>query len=325
MLFRSAIVTASVLVTASREYTAQAVVAALQSRIRATSDVLRDGRPQHVPAEDVVPGDVVILAAGDLIPGDGLLLESTDFYVNQAVLTGESFPVIKTPGTVELASTLPARTNCVFLGTTVSSGTARYVVAATGVDSELGHIAHRLRTRHPETSFEQGLRRFGYLLTVAMLLLTLGVFAVHVIGGRPPVETLLFAVALAVGLSPELLPAILSVNLTRGAQIMARHGVMVRHLNAIENLGSMDVLCTDKTGTLTEGVVRLEGAYDACGAPSPEVLRLASINAALETGLHSPLDEAIQRAGEVRTPLPPKLGEIPFDPVRRREIGRAHV
>ena len=313
-----AIVTASVLVTASREYTAQAVVAALQSRIRAASDVVRDGRRMQVPSEDIVPGDIVILAAGDLIPGDGLVLESTDCYVNQAVLTGESFPVAKSTEAVPPDTPLAGRTNCVFLGTTVSSGTARYVVVATGVDTELGHIAHRLRTRHPETNFEQGLRRFGYLLTVAMLLLTLGVFAAHVIGGRPPVETLLFAVALAVGLSPELLPAILSVNLTRGAQIMARHGVMVRHLNAIENLGSMDVLCTDKTGTLTEGVVRLEGAYDAAGRPSQEVLRLAALNAALETGLHNPLDDAIQKAADAGTPLPGKLGEIPFDPVRRR-------
>ncbi len=151
-----------------------------------------------------------------------------------------------------------------------------------------------------------------------MLIMVLLVFAAHMFRGRPPVETLLFAVALAVGLSPELLPAILSVNLARGAQMMARRGVLVRHLNAIENLGSMDVLCTDKTGTLTEGVVQLEGAYDSSGQPSQDVLDLGACNAALETGVASPLDEAITNARTPDLTHVRKLGEIPFDFVRKR-------
>jgi magnesium-transporting ATPase (P-type) len=181
---------------------------------------------------------------------------------------------------------MPAeRSTCVFLGTNVRSGTARCLVVRTGAATQFGTIAHRLTLRPPEAEFDRGIRRFGYLLTSAMLVMVLLVFVAHVFRGRPPIETLLFSVALAVGLSPELLPAILTVNLARGAQAMALRGVLVRRLGAIENLGSMDVLCTDKTGTLTEGVVALEGAYDASGARSAEVLELAVCNAELETGV----------------------------------------
>ena len=180
------------------------------------------------------------------------------------------------------------RATCVFLGTNVRSGTARCLVVATGEATAFGAVAERLRLRPPETEFDRGIRHFGYLLTSAMLVMVLLVFVAHALRGRPPVDTLLFSVALAVGLSPELLPAILSVNLARGAQMMATRGVLVRHLSAIENLGSMNVLCTDKTGTLTEGVVTLEGAYDAAARPSTHVLELGAINAALETGITSP-------------------------------------
>jgi Mg2+-importing ATPase len=188
----------------------------------------------------------------------------------------------------------------------------------TGLHTAFGSIAQRLATRPPVTEFDRGVRRFGYLLTVSMLLILVVVFAVHVINGRPAVETLLFSVALAVGLSPELLPAILTVNLARGAQLMARDGVLVRHLNAIENLGSMDVLCTDKTGTITEGVVSLEGAYDGRGVHDAGVHRLAALNAALETGLHNPLDDAILAGCDADISDARKAGEIPFDFVRKR-------
>jgi P-type Mg2+ transporter len=253
------------------------------------------------------------------VPADAVLLEAHDFFVNQAVLTGESFPVQKTPGPIaDPRCPLVDRTGSVFLGSNVRSGTARCVVVATGSATEFGAIARRLLLRPPETEFDRGIRRFGYLLTSAMLIMVLMIFVAHVFMGRAPVETLLFAVALAVGLSPELLPAILSVNLVRGAKAMARKGVLVRRLNAIENLGSMNVLCTDKTGTLTEGVVKLEGSYDDHGRPSAAVLDLAALNAALETGIASPLDEAII---DVRTPdlaAVHKLAEIPFDFVRKR-------
>lgn len=312
------IVIATVAVGYSREYSAQAATAALRARLVARTAVVRDGQVQQIPAEEVVPGDVVQLSAGSLVPADAMLLEASDFFVSQAVLTGESFPAQKHPGIVDPSAALVDRTNCVFLGTNVRSGTASCLVVATGPETEFGTIAHRLTLRPPETEFDRGIRRFGNLLTSAMLMMVFLVFVAHMLRGRPPVETLLFAVALAVGLSPELLPAILSVNLARSAQVMARRGVLVRRLNAIENLGSMNVLCTDKTGTLTEGVVELEGAYDPSGRPSRDVLDLAAWNAALETGVDSPLDDAIAKAHRPDLTQARKLGEIPFDFVRKR-------
>jgi len=301
----------------SRERDAQSAVAALQAEIRSVTLAVRDGVPGEVPIEEIVPGDVVILAAGMLVPGDALVLEAAECYVNEATLTGESFPVRKQPGLLPVATELSRRTNSVFLGTSVRSGTMRCLVAATGVATQFGSVAERLGAHTPETEFERGIRRFGYLLTSAMLVLVLLVFAVHVMRGRPPVETLLFAVALAVGLSPELLPAILSVSLARGARMMARHGVVVRRLNAIENLGSMDVLCTDKTGTLTEGVVQLGGSYDADGNEAPAVLAEAARNASCETGVANPLAAAILAArGPFASPI--RVGEIPFDHLRKR-------
>jgi Mg2+-importing ATPase len=271
-----------------------------------------------VPLEEVVSGDIVLLSAGSIVPADAVLLEAMDFHVSEAVLTGESFPVEKTPGVSPPVGPLSKRTNCVFLGTNVRSGTARCLVVATGASTEFGTIAHRLLLRPPETEFDRGIRRFGSLLSSAMFVMVLLVFVAHMFRGRPPVETLLFAIALAVGLSPELLPVILTINLARSAELMAEHGVLVRRLNAIENLGSMDVLCTDKTGTLTEGVVELEGAYDASGAHADGVLELGAVNAALETGLPSPLDDAILEARTPNTAHLRKLAEIPFDFVRKR-------
>ncbi|HEX5215661.1 MAG TPA: magnesium-translocating P-type ATPase [Vicinamibacterales bacterium] len=312
------IVMATVGIGYSREYRAQTVAGALRARLHVRASVLRDGQARPLPPEEVVPGDVVLLSAGSLVPADAVILQATDFFVSEAVLTGESFPVHKKPGVVDRSAGLGARTNCVFVGTNVRSGVARCLVVRTGSKTEFGAIAHRLTLRPPETEFDRGIRRFGYLLTSAMLIMVLLVFAAHMFGGRPPVETLLFAVALAVGLSPELLPAILSVNLARGAQMMARRGVLVRRLNAIENLGSLSVLCMDKTGTLTEGVVELEGAYDGSGQPSQAVLDLGACNAALETGVASPLDDAITNARRPDLDTVRKLGEIPFDFVRKR-------
>jgi len=313
-----AVVLASVGVGFSREYSAQAAVAALRARVRTHCQVVRGGVAEMIPIEEVVPGDVVLLSAGSLVPADAVVIEAADCFVSQAVLTGESYPAEKRAGAVAPATPLAARTNCVFLGTNVRSGTARCLVVCTGRATQFGAIAQRLMLRPPETEFDRGIRRFGYFVTVAMLVMVLVVFLAHMLRGRPPIETMLFAVALAVGLSPELLPAILSVNLARGAQSMARRGVLVRRLNAIENLGSMDVLCTDKTGTLTEGEVSVEGAYDDAGEKSDDVLRLAAYNAALQTGLANPLDEAILLADAPDLSKAEKLGEIPFDFVRKR-------
>jgi Mg2+-importing ATPase len=268
--------------------------------------------------EEVVPGDIVLLSAGSLVPADALVLEATDCYVSEAVLTGESFPAEKGPAVLSADAALAQRSNCAFLGTNVRSGSLRCVAVRTGTGTQFGAIAQRLTLRPPETEFDRGIRHFGYMLTSAMFVMVVLVFGAHMLAARPVVDTLLFAVALAVGLSPELLPAILSVNLARGAEMMARHGVLVRRLNAIENLGSIDVLCTDKTGTLTEGVVRLDGGYDACGAPSSAIVELGALNANFESGLASPLDDAILTALRPDLTAVTKLAEIPFDFVRKR-------
>jgi P-type Mg2+ transporter len=312
------ILCASAYIGYRREYSARAAAAALRERVKVRSTVIRDGAERPVPSEEIVPGDIVLLAAGSLVPADSLVLEAADAYVSEAVLTGESFPVEKAAASVPADTPLPQRSNCVFLGTNVRSGTIRCLAVRTGSATMFGSIAQRLTLRPPETEFDRGTRRFGYLLTIAMLVMVLIVFVAHMFAARPVVETLLFAVALAVGLSPELLPAILSVNLARGAEMMARHGVLVRRLNAIENLGSIDVLCTDKTGTLTEGVVRLDGGYDPSGAPAAAIVELGALNATFESGLASPLDDAILASFKPDLTAVTKLAEIPFDFVRKR-------
>jgi Mg2+-importing ATPase len=312
------IVGATIVIGYVREYRAERALAALQARIRTMATVVRDGQPVAVERDAVVAGDVMLLSAGSLVPADGVVIDASDCFASESALTGESFPVSKEPGPVAAAAGLPARRNCVFLGTNIRSGTARCLVVATGRSTELARIATHLQQKPPETDFDRGLRRFGYFLATSMFVIVLGVFAAHTLRGRPPIETLLFSVALAVGLNPELLPAILSVNLARGAQMMAQRGVIVRRLNAIENLGSMTVLCTDKTGTLTEGVVSVDGAYDAGGQESADVLALAATNAALQAGLANPLDAAILQHAAVSAPMPEKLGEVPFDFVRKR-------
>jgi len=303
----------------SQEYRASAAVERLRARVRARATVLRDGAPVEVPTEEVVTGDVALLAAGSLIPGDGVVLEARDLFVMQAALTGEAFPVEKCPGASPAGASIAERTHCVFMGTSVRSGTGRMLVVKIARDTTYGAIADRLRLRPPESEFERGIRQYGYLLMRIVAVLLVVVFAANVWLDRPRLESLLFALALAVGISPELLPAIIQVALAQGARDMAAHGVIVRRLDAIENFGSMDVLCTDKTATLTEGVLVLDSARDAAGRPCDTVLRLAWCNAKLQTGLASPLDDAIVAAcGSRDFALPPKLDEIPYDFLRRR-------
>ena len=313
------IVLGSALLSFFQEYHANNAAEKLRAQVRVKTTVLRDGQPQAIPAEQVVPGDVVLLSAGSLIPADGVLLEARDFCVNQAVLTGETFPVDKRPGQVAAEANLAERTNCVCMGTNVRSGSARALIVQTGKATAFGQIAERLTLRPPETEFERGIRRFGYLLTEVMLVLVLVVFAVNVYFREPVIDSLLFSIALAVGLTPQLLPAIISINLSKGSQTMATHGVIVRRLESIENFGSMDVLCTDKTGTLTEGAVKLDEVLDLAGQPSEKVLRYAYLNAHLQTGLSNPLDEAIIAASVDTSHLDiAKVDEIPYDFVRKR-------
>ncbi len=314
-----AIVLGSAALGAAQEYRASAAIRRLRARIAFRTRVVREGVVGDLPAEQLVPGDIVQLSAGSQVPGDGIVLEAKDFFVNQALLTGESLPVEKQPGPVPAKSTLTERHNTVFMGTSVRSGTAQVLIVNTGRATEIGSIAKHLQRPQPETDFERGLRQFGYLLTRVAAVMVVAVFAVHMAFARPLIESLLFAIALAVGISPELLPAILTVTLARGARRMAARGVIVRRLNAIENLGSMDVLCTDKTGTLTEGVVRVEQACDVAGQASAAVLRDAGINARFQTGLANPLDEAIlATTRDLDLNGVRKLDEIPYDFMRKR-------
>ena len=316
-----AIVLGSSLLSFCQEYRASTAVEELKKRLALTARVLRDGAEQVLPVVQLVPGDVILLSAGNLIPADGIILEAQDFLVSEASMTGESFPVEKRPGMVALAAPLAERTNTVFLGASVRSGTAKVMVVRTGRRTEFGAIAARLRARQPETDFARGVRQFGYLLMRVMVIIVLFVLTMNLLLARPVIESLLFAVALAVGLSPELLPAIISVTLSAGARAMGKRGVIVRRLDAIENLGSMTVLCTDKTGTLTEGTIVLSEVLDAQARPSDEVRRLAHVNAALETGIENPLDAAIVAAGAaagLTTAGLTKIDEIPYDFVRRR-------
>ncbi|HET9023154.1 MAG TPA: magnesium-translocating P-type ATPase, partial [Burkholderiaceae bacterium] len=313
------IVLASAALSFQQEYRAGRAIEKMLARIAPSARVLRDGQSDVVPADDIVPGDILVLSAGSLIAADARVIEADDFFVNQAVMTGETFPVEKHAEPVGESVAMAGRTNVVFKGTNVRSGTARALVFATGADTQYGAIAHRLALRAPETEFERGIRHFGQLLTQLMTLLVLGIFAVNVAYDRPVTDSLMFAVALAVGLAPELLPAVISLTLARGAQRMAAGGVIVRRLAAIENFGAMDVLCTDKTGTLTAGVVRLDRACSPSGEPSARAQELAALNARLQTGLPNALDEAIAAASPaLDLSRWEKTEEIPYDFVRKR-------
>ena len=294
--------------------------------------VVRGGEELQVPVADVVPGDVVVLAAGAGIPADCRLLEERDLSVNEAALTGESFPVSKSvmPAPAEpLATETPSaqRSARLAMGSHVVSGTGRAVVIHTGRSTVDGAIAAQLRQRRPETEFERGVRRFGNLLLEITLLLIALIFAVNVYLNRPVVDSFLFSLALGVGLTPQLLPAIISVNLAHGARRMARQQVIVKRLAAIENFGSMDVLCTDKTGTLTEGISQVHQALAADGAACEQVLLHAWLNAVFETGFSNPIDDALRSLSPDQLPaveagsaaLWHKLDEQPFDFHRKRQ------
>ncbi|MGB4587655.1 MAG: magnesium-translocating P-type ATPase [Clostridiaceae bacterium] len=312
------IVLASSTLSFFQEYSASNALEELREKVQIKTLVMRDGKTIEIPSRELVVGDIIKLSAGSLVPADGLILESLDLSVNQSILTGESLPTEKNAETISEDIGMKDRTNCLYMGTSVQNGSAKVLVVETGVNTEFGEIAGQLTLRPPETEFERGIRHFGYLLTQIMLILTLAVFAINVIFKRPAIDSLLFSVALAVGITPQLLPAIISITLSKGSRIMAKEGVIVRRLNAIENFGSMDVLCTDKTGTLTEGIIRIDGATDAKGQKSEEVFRLAYLNASLQTGMANSLDDAISKAQSIDISKVKKVGEIPFDFNRER-------
>lgn len=313
------IVILSAILSTIQEFRASNAVEELRRKVSSKTTVRRGNKLKTIPSEEVVPGDIILLSAGNLIPADGVILEARDFFVSQALLTGETYPEEKTTGIAPPEADMAQRNNCVFMGTSVRSGTATIVAVHTARSSIFGQIAKTMSLRPPETDFERGLRHFGGLLLKVMVFIVLSVLTINILLAKPTIETLLFAVALAVGLTPELLPVILTVTLSKGAQIMASRGVIVRHLNAIENLGSMDILCSDKTGTLTKGVIQLDSAFDAEGKSSDEVLKLARLNSLLQTGMRNALDDAVIRA-KCNEDLDRyrKLDEIPYDFSRKR-------
>jgi P-type Mg2+ transporter len=309
----------SVVLNFVQTYRSHRIAERLRDAVAPTATVLRDGTWSDIRRRDLVPGDIVRLAAGDRVPADARLIEARDLHVQQAALTGESMPAEKDAGDLEVAPQQPADAcNVVFFGTSVVSGTATALVVATGPATAFGDIAARLAMRPPETEFERGTRQFALLIMRTVFILVFFVLLAAALLHHAFLESLLFAVALAVGLTPEFLPMISAVTLSRGAAHMARQKVVVKHLEAIENFGSMDVLCSDKTGTLTSGDMVLDRSLDPFGQVAERPLTLAGVNSAHQTGIKSPLDEAILKRGGVAVTEYRKIDEIPFDFERRR-------
>jgi P-type Mg2+ transporter len=286
--------------------------------VEVKTTVLRDGKQQEVPIEDVVPGDMVILAAGSTIAGDCLIVESSDLFVDESALTGETFPAEKEAGVKPEDTPLAQRTNALFMGTHIVSGSAQAIAALTGQATEFGRISQHLKVKPKETEFEHGVKHFGYLLMEVTMALVAAIFLINVALHRPILDSFLFSLALAVGLTPQLLPAIISVNLARGARQMAAHKVIVKQLQSIENFGSMNVFCSDKTGTLTEGRVQLGDALDINGNESHQVLLYTYLNSYYESGFRNPIDDAIRERKGFDLSGHRKLAEIPYDFVRKR-------
>ncbi len=313
------IVVFSVVLNFSMEFQARHAVEEIQKQIAITAVVIRDGGEQELPIAQLAPGDIIRLKAGDLVPADARLLEVKDLHVRESVLTGESLPVEKT--TDELLSEkhgVAEASNSVFLGTAVQTGIATAIVVCTGKNTVCGGIAHRLAMRPPETEFGRGVRRFGMMLTWVTMLLVLFVLLVNIIFHRPVMESFLFSVALAVGMTPEMMPMIITVTLAQGAKRMTRKKVLVKQLAAIEDFGSIDILCTDKTGTLTEGEIVLDRHVDFRGNDNENVLQFLYLNSHFETGIKSPLDDAILKHESPSIEGYDKVDEIPFDFNRKR-------
>lgn len=313
------IVTISMTLDFVQEVRAQNAVEALRRSVAVQATVRRDGTSLSVPIDQLVPGDIVELIAGDLVPADSRLLESRDLFVNQALLTGEPYPAEKRASDAALGAENPAgASNAVFAGTSVISGTATIVICRTGGKTALGHLATSLAEKPPATAFAVGIRRFGMLIMRLTVLMVLFVLVVNISFHRPVLESLMFALALAVGLTPELLPMIVTVTLARSAMELAKRKVIVKRLSAIHDLGAMNVLCTDKTGTLTEATIKLVRAIDGHGTESQRAYAYAYVNSRFESGMKSPLDEAILAAHPFDMTGWTKIDEVPFDFERRR-------
>jgi Mg2+-importing ATPase len=309
----------SVVLNFAQEYQARNAVKKLQKQVASLAAVLRDNVEKEIPVSELVPGDIIILNAGDLVPADSRLLDIKELNVRESALTGESLPSEK------ISDDLPSgkhgiteADNCVFLGTSVQTGVAKAVVVNTGSNTAFGSIVTHLIQHPSETEFDRGIRQFSLMITKVIIFLVLFVFLINILFHRPLFEAFLFALALAVGLTPELLPMITTVTLSQGARIMAKKKVIVKQLTAIENLGSMEILCSDKTGTLTEGEIVLDKHIDFTGNETDRVLNLVYLNSYFEASIKSPMDDAILKHEHPTLPSYNKVDEIPFDFARRR-------
>ncbi len=313
------IVLLSVLLNFFMEFQARHAVEEIRKQVATKATVIRDGHEHELPIAELVPGDVIRLKAGDLVPADARLLELRDLHVRESALTGESLPVEKAADDLPTGKhALADAHNSIFLGTAVQTGLATAVVVSTGRETAFGGIAQRLAMRPPETEFGRGIRHFGLMITRVIMLLVLFVLLVNIVFHRPLLESFLFSVALAVGMTPELMPMIITVTLARGARRMTKKKVLVKQLAAIEDFGSLDILCSDKTGTLTEGEIVLDRHVNPQGDDDESVLRFIYLNSYFEAGIKSPLDDAILKHTHPSIAEYAKVDEIPFDFNRKR-------
>ena len=300
-----------------QERNAGRVVEKLQSMVALKSTVLRDEKPQEIISSQIVPGDVLLIKAGSMIPADCLLIESNELHVNEASLTGESYPVRKDTGILGEQTELSKRTNCLWEGTNTVSGTAKALVISTGNNTIFGSIVQSA-SASVETTFEKGIKDFGFFLMKITLVLAVFILIVNLLNHKSVIESALFALALAVGMAPELLPAIATIAMSAGAKRMLAKKVIVKKLSSIQNLGEVNLLCTDKTGTITEGAINVHGVVDSTGKENEYIKTLAYWNANFETGYANPIDEALKKLNIATSALPIKVGEIPYDFIRKR-------
>ncbi|MBG6111451.1 Mg2+-importing ATPase [Flavobacterium sp. CG_23.5] len=300
-----------------QERNAGRFVEKLQSLIALKSNVLRDGKEQEIFSYEVVTGDIIILKAGDMLPADCLIIEANELHANEASLTGESYPTAKETGVLDPNTALAKRTNSLWEGTNIVSGTAKALVINTGNNTIFGNIA-KSATTTVETKFEKGIKDFGYFLMRITLVLSLFILVVNLLYHKNVIDSALFALALAVGMAPELLPAITTIAMSAGAKRMLDKKVIVKKLSSIQNLGEVNLLCTDKTGTITEGAIIISGAVDGLGTENQFVKELAYWNAFFESGYANPIDEAIKKLELQTKIIPVKMGEVPYDFIRKR-------
>ena len=305
-----AMIILSVVLNYRQEHKSNQAAEQIAKKLSARTVVLRDGKQQEILAKELVPGDIVILTAGAIIPADGTLIESDDFFINESVLTGESFPVEK--------SINNENGRWIFSGTSVVSGLAKFLVVTTGRQTEYGKIAETLTGAEIPEAFEVGVKKFGILIIKVIVFIVATIFLINAIEHKNLLESLIFSIAVAVGVTPELLPMIMSVNMAKGAIKMAQKGVIVKRLNAIPDFGSMDILCTDKTGTLTKDQITVVKHLNVYGTDDDDVFKLAYINGTFESGIKSVLDKAIMDFQKLEVEDYKKIDEIPYDFERRR-------